>query len=322
MSPDSTNELKKGQLCREAQAIALFSSHVHLFTKSDTALANFIALHIDQFMHMTILDLANATGLSEITISRFCKKLELAGIHALKINLAYFLPSELTTSSLSSAALTPGVAPQAAALLGAQLGASLRAFTPEDSTQQICTEVFATISAGLNQTLNLIDYAAIDQAAELINQSSRLLFFGFGNSSVVCHDLGTRFARFGISCEIVSDLHQQMTIAAVCGPETVILAVSYSGSSLHLDEVLKLARSRGAKVILFTSYKNSAIAEQADVVLMGVCPELKNNTEAATSRLIYMAIGDVLYTRLTLLRSKQYQDNLKNIRSSLALLRT
>ena len=63
-------------------------------------------------------------------------------------------------------------------------------------------------------------------------------------------------------------------------------------------------------------------AQQADVVLMGVCPELKNNTEAATSRLIYMAIGDVLYTRLTLLRSKQYQDNLKSIRSSLALLRT
>ena len=320
MSPDNKSTAKKGQLCHEAQAIALFSSHVHLFTKSDTALANFIALHIDQFMHMTILDLANATGLSEITISRFCKKLGLAGIHALKINLAYIQPSELTTHS--SAALNPEVAPQAAALLGAQLGANQRAFTPEDSTQQICTEVFATISAGLTQTLNLLDYDAIDQAAELINQSTRLLFFGFGNSSVVCHDLGTRFARFGISCEIVSDLHQQMTIAAVCGAETVILAVSFSGSSLHLDEVLQLARSRGAKVILFTSYKNSAIAQQADVVLMGVCPELKNNTEAATSRLIYMAIGDVLYTRLTLLRSKQYQDNLKSIRSSLALLRT
>ena len=322
MAQDSKSELKKGQLCHEAQAIALFSSHVHLFTKSDTALVNFIAQHIEQFMHMTILDLATATGLSEITISRLCKKLGLAGIHALKINLAYFLPTELTTGSLSSALLTPEVAAQDAALLGAQLGASQRAFTPEDSTQQICSEVFASICAGLNQTLKFIDYAAIDQAAALIKHSTRLLFFGFGNSSVVCQDLGTRFARFGLSCEIVSDLHQQMTIAAVCGPETVILAVSYSGSSLHLDQVLELSRRRGAKVILFTSYKNSAIAQQADVILMGVCPELKNNTEAATSRLIYMAIGDVLYTRLTLLYSKQYQDNLKNIRSSLALLRT
>ena len=322
MTEDFKIAVKKGQLCLKAQAIALFAKYAHLFTKSDTALANFIACHFEQFMHMTILDLANATALSEITISRFCKKLGLAGVHALKISLAYYLPQDSLTQSTEATAADGPHVHQDAALIGAQLGARQRPFTPDDSTQQICTEVFASISAGLNQTLKLIDYAAIDQAAQLIDQGSRLLFFGYGNSAVVCHDLGTRFVRFGLICEVISDLHQQMTIAALCGPSTVIVAVSYSGSSLHLDEVLRLARSRGAKVILLTSYTNSAVAQQADVVLLGVCPELKNNTEAATSRLIYMAIGDVIYTRLTLLRSAQYQDNLKSMRASLALLRT
>lgn len=314
---------RKGHLIPQAQSIALFSNHVHLFTKSDTTLANFIASHFEQFMHMTILDLATATELSEITISRFCKKLGLAGMHALKISLAYFLPQE-SQAALGKSGVNDELPPnnQSAALLGAQLGAQVRPFTPADSTQQICAEAFAAISAGLNQTLKVLDYQAIDQAADLINNCKRLLCFGFGNSAVVCHDLSTRFVRFGLSCEFSSDLHQQMTLAAVCGPDTVIMAVSYSGSSLYLDEVLKLARSRGAKVILFTSYQNSAIAKQADVILMGVCPELRNNTEAATSRIIYMAIGDVIYARLTLLRSEQYQDNLKSIRSSLAMLRT
>ena len=313
--------LKKGQLSPQAQGIALLARHAHNFTKSETALANFIAAHFDEFMHMTILDLATATELSEITISRFCKKLGLAGVHALKISLAYLRPHDPNHSAL------PAAAPQAtnaspAALLGAQLGAQQRAFEPEDSTEHICSEVFATIGAGLQQTLQLLDYAQIDRAAQLIKPGARLLFFGYGNSAVVCHDLGTRLARFGLSCEIISDLHQQITVASVCGPETVILVVSYSGSSLHLDEVLRLARARGAKVILFTSYPNSAVAQQADVVLIGVCPELNNNTEAATSRLIYMAIADVLYYRLTLLYGKQYQDNLKAMRSALALLKS
>lgn len=329
-----------------AHSITLFSSHQHLFTKSDIILANFIVQNFESFQHMTILDLAKATDLSEITISRFCKKLDLAGVQALKMKLTYFISASMSTALLSNNSLlstSPSnealdttdsdgtevevVAPQAqqentAAILGAILGAQQRDFTPDDSMQTICTQVFTTITAGLQQTLGLIDFAAIDRAAELLDKSKRVLLFGYGNSSVVCHDLGTRLVRFGLSCEIVSDLHQQITLATLCDADTVIITVSFSGSSLHLDEILKIAQDRGAKSILFTSYLNSPIARQADVVLIGVCPEIKNNTEASFSRLIYMAIGDALYTRLTLLRAEQYQRNLQDLREALAILKS
>lgn len=439
----------KNELSSLAKAIPLFATNYRSFTKSDFILANFIAQNYQDFLHMTILDLAKATSLSEITISRFCKKLSLAGVQALKIQLSYLISEEIkiiaaslpdvnleqhvpngsrqhqglpntpraniaatsnapakphangngnsngttnsaqphnttgydplaaaTTAATGAAnstvnntgytayeaydayrvtgndpntsyqsphahaynqsivngatTLNPALAPNGlaasssdeAANMGAVLGAQLKTFTLEDSLHNIGTQIFATLTAGLNQTLNLIDFDAVERATNIINNSSRLMLFGYGNSSVVCKDLGTRFVRFGFSCEIVSDMHQQITLASVCDANTTIIVVSYTGSSLHLDDVLKIARQRGAKVILFTSYKNSAIAKQADAVLIGVCPELKNNTEASLSRLIYMAIGDIIYTRLTLLRNTQYHDNLQQIRSSLAILKS
>lgn len=407
---------KKNELSSLAKAIPLFATNYRSFTKSDFILANFIAQNYQDFLHMTILDLAKATSLSEITISRFCKKLSLAGVQALKIQLSYLISEEIkiiaasmpdvnheqpslrvsyshqslpaipnanltatpsaqaklydnsndnvnsaqqyatiSNATLNSAAISATYYPHPitgttldassprathnqstvhslnsldaapsneAANLGAILGAQLKTFTIDDSLHNIGTQIFATLTAGLNQTLNLIDFDAVERATHIINNSSRLMLFGYGNSSVVCKDLGTRFVRFGFSCEIISDMHQQITLASVCDANTTIIVVSYTGSSLHLDDVLKIARQRGAKVILFTSYKNSAIAKQADAVLIGVCPELKNNTEASLSRLIYMAIGDIIYTRLTLLRHTQYQDNLQQIRSSLAILKS
>lgn len=93
------------------------------------------------------------------------------------------------------------------------------------------------------------------------------------------------------------------------------------GSS-YLNEILKIAKHHGAKLILFTSEKNSALAPQADAVLVSVCPELMHNTElkASLAKLIYMALGDIIYTRLTLLRPQQYRDNLQKLNSYLTMI--
>ena len=69
-------------------AISLFSANSKLFTKADIKIANYISANLNHFLQMTISDLASATSVSEITISRFCKKLNLPGLQSLKIVLA------------------------------------------------------------------------------------------------------------------------------------------------------------------------------------------------------------------------------------------
>ena len=76
------------KLNAKAQRIPLFSEFSAKFTKSDIVIANYIAENIKKVLQMTISDLSLNTEISEITISRFCKKLDLSGFQALKVNLA------------------------------------------------------------------------------------------------------------------------------------------------------------------------------------------------------------------------------------------
>lgn len=287
--------LKNG-LNAKAQELPLFSTAAPSLTPSDAKIANYIAEHLSEIMSMTVSDLARAIQVSEITLSRFCKKLELPGLQALKIALsqeqhrsAPFLDSDISLS---------------------------------DSAEEITHKLFANIQEGLRNTLSLLDFSAVDEAARMISASSRILVFGYGNSATVCHDLATRFVRLSKSCEMSSDPHQQMTLASICGPGTVVIGVSYSGASVNLNEVLAEAKRSGAGIILITSHKNSPSSCIADVTLIGLGPEVKHNSESSVSRLIHMAIGDVLYTRVSFMHNHEFERSMTRMRAAVSTLKS
>lgn len=255
MTAISTNELSS-----LAKAVPLFALHQQSFTKADLSLANFIAQNPAAFLHMTIAELAQVTSLSEITISRFCKKLSLAGVQELKIKLAYLLaaanppiaPAEfasavnhnapINATNVSGAGNTNDTCGTCGTAISAdrdhshesnQPALQLTAPAPaNDSSLNIGTKIFAALTTGLKQTLKLIDFAAVEHATELINHSSRLMLFGYGSTAEVCKEFSSHFVRLGFSCETASDLHQQLTLASVCNAHTTVIVVASFDSSL------------------------------------------------------------------------------------------
>lgn len=135
-------------------------------TKSERRIADYIVDHTGEVMEQTISDLAVHAQSSEITISRFCKKLGCSGLKELKLMLA----AELSA------------APQKA-FHDIQTG---------DSGWDVAAKVFANIAEGLQDTLSLLDYDALDAAARLLLKARRIYVFGFGNSATVCMDMATR----------------------------------------------------------------------------------------------------------------------------------
>ncbi|MBQ1809182.1 MAG: MurR/RpiR family transcriptional regulator, partial [Selenomonas sp.] len=53
-------------------------------TKSEKKIAQYISVHAPDIMGQTVAELARNTDSSEITISRFCKKLGFSGLQGLK----------------------------------------------------------------------------------------------------------------------------------------------------------------------------------------------------------------------------------------------
>lgn len=277
---------------QQTTCLPLLRSSYNGLTKSEQKLADYILKNPSDVMHMTMSELADAASSADATVFRFCHKLGFSGFQGMKQALAgdLFSPAE----SLSQ-----------------EVG-------PEDTPQEITRKVFQDMIDALQTTGKMLDYRALEQAMDIISRANRVDAYGYGGSGVVAQDIAHRFMRFGMDVHAYSDPHLQIASASLLKPEDVVIAISHTGASIDLLKVLEMARSRGSKIILITSYLKSPATKLADVVLTGMARETNYRSEAMASRLVHLAILDCLYTGVMLRRMDDYIDNMKQVRKAIA----
>ena len=261
-------------------------------TKSEQRIASYIMENAAKIMEQTIPELAANTKSSEITISRFCKKLGFSGLQGLKIALA----AELSTAGEME----------------------FREIGEKDTDEQVAAKVFQNIMDGLQDTLKILDFQQVAKAVQVLQGARRVAVYGFGNSATVCKDIETRFMRFGMAIQAYEDMSQQLTSASLLTSEDVVIAVSHTGATIKLLESVRVAKKAGARVIVITSYAQSNLAKLGDVVLTGMGREVHYSSESVASRLIHMAISDVLYTAMARSNPQSYHENIAKMRSVIA----
>lgn len=261
-------------------------------TKSEQRIASYIMENAARIMEQTIPELAGNTKSSEITISRFCKKLGFSGLQALKIALA----AELSNAGEME----------------------FREIGDKDTEEQVAAKVFQNIMDGLQDTLKILDFQQVANAVHVLQKARRVAVYGYGNSATVCQDIETRFMRFGMVIQAYADMSQQLTSASLLTKEDVVIAVSHTGATIKLLEAVRVAKRAGAAVIVITSYAQSNLAKLGDVVLTGMGREVHYSSESVASRLIHMAITDVLYTAMARSNPESYHDNIAKMRSVIA----
>ena len=275
----------------QIQLPILRSSYDNL-TKSEKRIADYILENAKSFIEQTVSDIAVNTDSSEVTVSRFCKKLGFSGLQGLKIALAgeIFSPDETVYQDINV----------------------------DDTYDVIAGKIFQNISDGLQDTLKLLDFKDVEKAVQILSNAKRIVAYGFGNSATVCRDIETRFIRFGIPVQAYCDSHQQFTSASLLTDKDVVIAVSHTGESIELLESVKIAKNSKAKIIAITSYARSSLTKLADIALNGMGREVHYRSEAVASRLIHMAIIDLLYTGMAIKNHDSYMKNISKMREVIA----
>lgn len=283
------SDIKKME--KQIQLPILRSSYENL-TKSERRIADYILSNAKTCIGQTVSEIADSADSSEITVSRFCKKLGFNGLQSLKIALAgeIFSPDETLYQDI----------------------------TIDDTYETIAGKIFQNISDGLQDTLKLLNFKDVGKAIKILSGAKRIAAYGFGNSATVCRDIETRFIRFGIPVQAYSDSHQQFTSASLLTKKDAAIAISHTGESTDLLETVKLARTSGAKVVAITSYAHSSLTKLADVSLNGMGREVHYRSEAVASRLVHMAIIDLLYTGIAIKHRDSYMENIKKMRKAIA----
>jgi arabinose-5-phosphate isomerase len=138
-------------------------------------------------------------------------------------------------------------------------------------------------------------------AIDLIrNRSGRVVVSGIGKSGHIARKIASTLSSTGTPAYFVHPAEASHGDLGMIESGDVFIAISYSGSSAELLEIVPLVKRRGAKLIAMTGRADSALAREADVLLdakveQEACPHNLAPTASTTAAL---ALGDALAVAL------------------------
>ena len=244
----------------------------HSFTKSERKVADFVLQNREKVIYMSITDLADSCGVCDSTVFRFCRTLKLGGYHQFRMLLAQSINSRTDGGELSAE----------------EIG-------PQDDARNIAHKVLISGINSLRETSEMLDYTALNQAASMIASARRILFCGSGASGISAMDGVSRFMRILPNVAFTQDVHFQAISAALTGPEDLVIALTYSGSTKDTIQSLKIAKSTGSKTICITRYPKSPVVQYADVILRCASNEGPYEGGSLGGKLSQLYLLDLLY---------------------------
>jgi len=138
-------------------------------------------------------------------------------------------------------------------------------------------------------------------AVELIDQrKGRVVVSGMDKSGHIARKIASTLASTGTPAYFVHPAEASHGDLGMIEKGDVFIAISYSGASEELLQIIPLVKRRGAKLIALTGKPDSALAREADVHLdAGVAQEAcPHNLAPTASTTAALALGDALAVAL------------------------
>jgi arabinose-5-phosphate isomerase len=153
------------------------------------------------------------------------------------------------------------------------------------------------IEADAVRALGLRIDARFAAAVELIlARSGRVVVSGMGKSGHIARKIASTLSSTGTPAYFVHPAEASHGDLGMIESGDVFIAISYSGGSAELLEIVPQIKRRGAKLVALTGNADSALAREADVLLdarveQEACPHNLAPTASTTAAL---ALGDAL----------------------------
>ncbi|MDH3674532.1 MAG: MurR/RpiR family transcriptional regulator [Anaerolineae bacterium] len=234
---------------------------------AEARVANWVMQQPEKIMALSMAEVAQACGVSDTTVLRFCRNAGFQGYTDLKLSIARDLtsPTQVIHDDI----------------------------TKTDPPAVIARKVFMSNIQALYDTLEVLDEQALGQAITLLQNARQILIVGVGTSAPIVHGMYNMLMRLGLNCKAQTDSYLQLMEVAVLGPGDVVVGISQSGSSKDPVYTLKQAKANGVSTICITGNAQSPVTQYADVTLLSVAREAR--IEAIASRIAQMSIADALY---------------------------
>lgn len=174
----------------------------------------------------------------------------------------------------------------------------------KDGARASAIRTITTEMAGLSALRHSIETGmgeAFAGAVALIKQATgRVIVTGMGKSGLVGRKIAATFASTGTAAHFVHPGEASHGDLGMIRNEDVILALSWSGETAELSDIIAYSRRYGVGLVAVTSNAESTLAVEADIALVlpkaeEACP---NGLAPTTSTTMQITLGDALAVAL------------------------
>lgn len=266
----------------EGSVINQICASMDSFFDTEKKIGDYIVRNPKQVVDMTVGELAKECGVSEASVSRFCKRIELKGFHHLKISLARELVDAKDEGEMSGHISVDDI------------DGSLRGILSNKMEE-------------LRQTVAMIDRGELKKILEVINNADTVLMAAVGNTIPVAMDGSYKLNQIGIRAVSTPIWETELGYSYNMTGKDVVIAISNSGESTGVIQILEAAKSRGAVIISITNSDKSSVAEMSTYHITTATREKLFLDGYCFSRVSATMVVEMIYLLLASMRKESYE---------------
>lgn len=267
----------------EKSVLDIICASLDSFFESERKIGTYIIQHTAEVVDMTVGELAQACGVSDASVSRFCKKINMKGFHHLKITLA----KEISEKGIEEEEVSNHIS--------------------VNDIEQSLKNILANKVTEITQTVSMMDAKQLSEILNKLNMARTVQFFAVGNTIPVAIDGAFKLNQIGIPAVSGTIWETQIGYTYNMTAEDVVIAISNSGESTAVLRALEAAKSAGATTLSITNSEESSAAQLSDYHITTATREKLFLDGYCFSRVSATTVIEILYLFLTSMRKDAYK---------------
>jgi DNA-binding MurR/RpiR family transcriptional regulator len=270
--------------------IALIKDSYPDLSPAEQSVADAVLSDVAGAVEASNAEIALRAGVSQPTVTRFCRSIGCDGVRDFKLQLA----RSLVVGDLYLASEAPVLA--------------------EGARPPFWAAVLSEARGAIRAVEQQLDPAQVARAADLVAGAGMVVTFGLGGSSTaLAEELAHRLFRYGVRVTALSDPYRTRMQLATCREGDLLIAISATGRTREVIEAAELARHYRARTVAITP-PGSELAGAVDVALTAGVPEYPDTLKPTASRFVNLTMIDLLAAATGYRMGAGARENLRRIK--------
>lgn len=245
-------------------------------TQNEKTLVYYMQNNSEDFIRMSASEISKACFISTSSIYRLCKKVGLAGLAELKVQVSLSINEYLKEQN------------------------SLNfdyAFKQNETQNQVVLKMKELYEQTIQSSLNLIDLNTLKLVASILKKAIYIDFYTSAGNIYFAENFKFQMQEIGTFINVPIEEYHQLLTASTSDEKHVAIIVSFEGRGLITKNLANILKKNNTPIILISSTNDNPITKYADYHLYLSSNENHfNKISSFSTRLSLLYLLDCIYT--------------------------